>query len=123
MMCSVRPQLIKLYIMLVYISLISSVTLCVIIPQETSATPRCWIGVIDQINPPWIMISGEYDEEVIVSLQHAYTDAEEGDWVIYWTESQRIEEIKSPHTHREIQRLKSLSRSLDQRSHDLDLEL
>ena len=79
-----------------------------------SAKPRCWVGVIDQINPPWVIVSGEYDEEVVISLQQVYTDAEEGDWVIYWTGDQRLEKLTSSHADQENQRLNKLGQSLVQ---------
>ena len=73
-----------------------------------TARPRCWIGVIDQINPPWVVVSGEHDEEVILSLQRVYSGVKEGDWVMYWTATQRLEPLKSPSAQRETQRLKKL---------------
>ena len=90
-----------------YVILIST-ALC------ASANPRCWVGVIDQINPPWVVVSGEYDEEAVISLQQVYTDAEEGDWVIYWTHDQRLEKLTSSHAYQENQRLNKLGQSLVQ---------
>ena len=92
-------------------------SLCVILvstARYASAKPRCWVGVIDQINPPWVIVSGEYDEEAVISLQQVYTDAEEGDWVIYWTGDQRLEKLTSSQAYQENQRLNKLGKSLVQ---------
>ena len=29
-----------------------------------SSFPRCWVGVVDQIDPPWVSIVGERGERV-----------------------------------------------------------
>ena len=76
------------------------------------ARPRCWIGVIDQINPPWVFITGEYDEEAVLSLQQVYASAAEGDWVVYWVNDQRLDLFKSPQTQAEKHRLRVLTDAL-----------
>ena len=68
---------------------------------------RCWVGVIDQINPPWISVVGERGEAVSVSVDHAYPEAREGDWVLYWTRTHTLESLQSAETLRERERLKS----------------
>lgn len=79
----------------------------IIVPSMSLATPRCWIGVIDKINPPWMVITGEYHEEAIISIQETYADLAEGDWVIYWTRQHRIEKLISLGTQLEMKRLES----------------
>ena len=88
-------------LMIIYAALI-------FIPNIAVARPRCWIGVIAQINPPWVIVSGEYDEEVILSLQQIYPEVKEGDWVIYWTTTHRVEPLRSTFAQFETQRLKQL---------------
>ncbi|MAD60769.1 MAG: hypothetical protein CMH49_04520 [Myxococcales bacterium] len=56
---------------------------------------RCWIGVIDQINPPWVVISKESGEQIEVPLGESEPNAQEGDWVIYWTKQKRLERLDS----------------------------
>lgn len=68
---------------------------------------RCWIGVIDQINPPWISVVGERGEVANVSLDHAYSEAREGDWVIYWTRTSTLEPLQSSEALREREHLRS----------------
>ena len=74
-----------------------SKTLYLLLLFELSSTPqiRCWIGVIDQINPPWMIISKESGEQIEVPLGESEPNAQEGDWVIYWTKQKRLERLDS----------------------------
>ena len=42
-----------------------------------------YLGVIDQIDFPWLVITSESGETLYVSLSHAKTLLREGEWVIY----------------------------------------
>ena len=64
------------------------------------------MGVIDQINPPWISVVGERGEVASVSVDHAYPGAQEGDWVLYWTRTRMLEPLTSSETLRERERLR-----------------
>ena len=89
---------------------------------KRSSSPRCWVGVIDQINPPWISVAGEYGEELELSLDRAYPEVQEGDWVIYWDESQRLEPLRSREAQRETERLRrEVYRLLSQPYGDLSI--
>ena len=74
-----------------------SKTLCLLLLFELSSVhqARCWIGVIDQINPPWIIISKESGDQIEVPLGESEPNAQEGDWVIYWIKQKRIERLDS----------------------------
>ena len=78
----------------------------------TSLSPRCWIGVIDQIDPPWVSVIGERGEHIHLSIDRGYPDIQEGDWVIYWTQQNALEQINSPQSRTENKRLKSSMNSL-----------
>lgn len=95
-----RPNLYRIIFILAMIMYLSNTSI---------ARPRCWIGVIDQINPPWVSIIGEHDEEAVISLQRVYASAAEGDWVVYWIDDQRLELFRSTQTQAEHRRLKLLS--------------
>lgn len=73
---------------------------------------RCWVGVIDHINPPWISVSKESGEEVLISLDESYPQAREGHWVIYWERQERLERLDSPHSRAEAHHQELLLRSL-----------
>ena len=81
--------------LLIYLCLMTLFTLPLFF-TSASAEPRCWVGVIDHIDPPWLLVVGESSEEVTLSLDQAYADAKEGDWVIYWRKPHKIERLRSP---------------------------
>ena len=69
--------------------------------RHTYTTVEAWVGVIDQLNPPWITICGErgeYVERPLSSLdsgkKSALVNIKEGHWVVYWTRTGLIEPIK-----------------------------
>ena len=80
--------------------------------------PRCWVGVIDQINPPWVSVQGERGEELTLRLDQAYPEAREGDWVIYWVGAAHLERLRSAGALRERARLKRDVQELWERAHD-----
>jgi hypothetical protein len=83
---------------------------------------RCWIGVVDQIDPPWISVVGERGESVMLSINRAYLGVKEGDWVVYWSAAQRLERLRSPlssQSSKDLQRmLERLARSSQRRTRD-----
>ena len=91
------------------------------IPKFIWAAPRCWIGVIDQINPPWVNVSGEHQERLTLHIDQVYEGAQEGDWVIYWVTIQRLEELKSPRIPLEYHRLKMMRDHLAESDYTSDL--
>lgn len=74
--------------------------------------PRCWIGIVDRVEPPWLVIVGEREEQVKISLAHSYPETREGDWVIYWTQQGIVERIDSPYSRAETEAQRQLMRSL-----------
>jgi hypothetical protein len=73
---------------------------------------RCWIGVIDQINPPWVNVVGERGEELHIGLDQVYTQAKAGDWVIYWTHQRVLESLDTPASRIETNAQDQLMKSL-----------
>ena len=63
--------------------------------ELSTSSVRCWIGVVDQINPPWLVISKEPNEQISIHLEEGYMSIREGDWVIYWTHQKRLERLDS----------------------------
>jgi hypothetical protein len=76
---------------------------------------RCWIGVIDQINPPWVNVVGERGEELHIGLDHVYPQAKAGDWVIYWTQQGVLESLDTPASRIETSAQDQLMKSLFER--------
>ena len=70
--------------------------------------PRCWVGVVDQINPPWIKVIGEQGETLELPLDRVYKSVREGHWVIYWSRTKRLEHLDSEESRREIKLQKDL---------------
>ena len=60
-----------------------SILISLSIMTQTHSPPRCWIGVIDQITPPWLSVAGEHGETLLLSLDKSYSGAKEGDWVMF----------------------------------------
>jgi hypothetical protein len=56
-------------------------------------TVEAWIGVIDQINPPWIIIEGERGERAIMPMSSSSVSVTEGQWVVVWVRAGRIEPV------------------------------
>lgn len=77
------------------VSLSRSLYLLILFGLSGSSSIRCWIGVIDQINPPWLVISRESGEQVELPLAESDPQVREGDWVIYWTQQKRVERLNS----------------------------
>ena len=77
-----------------------------------SPLPRCWVGVVDQINPPWVIVLGEQGEKAHVSVEQTYHNIKEGDWVIYWSRTHRLEHIDSMHSRDETAEQERLLQSL-----------
>jgi hypothetical protein len=79
---------------------------CTILVAQPFNKVWAWIGLIEQINPPWITISGEYKESVQLQMSNTHTALKEGDWVIYFPHSKHIMPIKSDqfqHLTRELE--------------------
>ena len=49
----------------------------------TKSHPSIHLGVIDQIDPPWLVVINELGETFYVSLSLSKTVLKEGQWVIY----------------------------------------
>lgn len=69
---------------------------------------RCWVGVIDQINPPWVKVVGESGDTLQLHLDQAYPNIKAGDWVIYWTQQKVLEHLVSPGSQKETERQENL---------------
>ena len=92
-----RVKIVKIYFPLASLSLIPKVLSTILIfGLSTSSSVRCWIGIVDQINPPWLVISKESNEQIEIPLAEGETLIKEGDWVIYWTQQKRLERLDSP---------------------------
>ena len=55
-----------------------------------------WVGLVDQINPPWMTISGEYQQSVTIRMTTQHQKLREGSWVIYLPHSKEVIAIHSP---------------------------
>lgn len=87
----------KMHFLLISLSLIPQVlSTLLIFGLSTSSSVRCWIGIVDQINPPWLIISKESNEQIEIPLAESEAPIKEGDWVIYWTQQKRLERLDSP---------------------------
>ena len=87
----------KMHFLLISLSLIPQVlSTLLIFGLSTSSSLRCWIGIVDQINPPWLIISKESNEQIEIPLAESEAPIKEGDWVIYWTQQKRLERLDSP---------------------------
>ena len=69
--------------------------------RDTNIAVEAWVGVIDQLNPPWISICGERGEyierplsSVDLGKDRALVKVKEGQWVVYWTRTGLIEPIR-----------------------------
>ena len=87
-----------------------SILISLSIITQTHSPPRCWIGVIDQITPPWLSVAGEHGETLLLSLDKSYSGAKEGDWVIYWTQQKALQRLDSPFSRAETEALRRLLR-------------
>ena len=54
---------------------------------------EAWVGVIDQINPPWVIIEGERGERAVMPMRSTSTSLIEGQWVVVWVRAGRIEPL------------------------------
>ena len=87
----------KMHFLLISLSLIPQVlSTLLIFGLSTSSSIRCWIGIVDQVNPPWLIISKESNEQIEIPLAESEAPIKEGDWVIYWTQQKRLERLDSP---------------------------
>ena len=77
-----------------------------------STLPRCWVGVVDQINPPWVTVIGEQGERVELSVEQTYQNIKEGDWVLYWSRVNRLEHIDSLYSQGETDEQERVFKSL-----------
>ena len=86
----------KSFFSLISIALFSKLlSVLLIFGLSTSSYVRCWIGIVDQINPPWLVISKESNEQVEIPLAEGVDLIKEGDWVIYWTQQKRLERLNT----------------------------
>ena len=84
----------KSFFPLISIALFSKLlSVLLIFGLSTSSYVRCWIGIVDQINPPWLVISKESNEQVEIPLAEGVDLIKEGDWVIYWTQQKRLNDF------------------------------
>ncbi len=86
--------------------------LTLLLSLSTPFPARCWLGVIDQINPPWVTITKETGGLVELPLEELDHYAKEGDWVIYWSNQKRLELLNSKGSRMENKRHQDLLNAL-----------
>lgn len=92
--------------LIISLSVLYILSHCTILMAQPFNKVWAWVGLIEQINPPWITISGEYKESVQLQMSNMHTALKEGDWVIYFPHSKHIIPIKSDqfqHLTRELE--------------------
>ena len=75
---------------------------------------RSWVGVVDQVNPPWVQVVSESGNTLQLHLDQTYPSVKAGDWVIYWSQQKVLELLDSPASRRETKTQETLMKSLFQ---------
>ena len=118
--CGIQLRIRKVKLMILLL-MVYSTCHCTPLMAQPFNKVWAWVGLIEQINPPWIIISGEYRESVQLQMSNTQATLKEGDWVIYFPRSKHIMPIKSDHFMYLTRELEEWVKTQDEFHHGIPL--